>query len=176
MKRSRLAWIAVTAVILALVSTLWVGAVPILGSRKPSLPSEVMSLAGLNKVSVALYPLPTELVEAGASHGKILGDFRSTLKNSGLKVVAKNPDARIVLKVMSASHGRHKGAVGISVIMAVHQKVRVTRIDRDEMVLPTMSLSKLAVVPIHLAATGLASEVRVISDQLVTLVRRATQR
>ncbi len=171
MRRLKLRRIVITVAIIASASAVLVSAGPIMNIQNNELSNELRSLAGLEKVSIRLYPLPSELVEAGVRSAQILGDLRNAIEqDAGLTIDKDEAEAQVVFKVMSTSHGGSRGVVGFVIFIGVRQDVIVDRLDGDPMRLQTMLHSKLAIVPERSVATRFTTEARIAAEEFATLV------
>ncbi|MAE66431.1 MAG: hypothetical protein CMJ18_19355 [Phycisphaeraceae bacterium] len=126
-----------------LVATCVAGAAPVI--PRMALPDEVFSLVRLDRVGLKIDAVDQRLVARGLTFAKVAAHCRDALEEGGVKVVADDDELpRVVVQVQTATGPDFPDAVAIEVVIAVHQRIVVSRLDRP-MRAPTSSVSILKV-------------------------------
>ena len=132
-------WIMLV-LLLALVAglTLAVWAGPVLD--KPRIPDELRSLAGMTKFRIQVDPiigLSEKEVPSRDDLARLLGE---DLERPGFEIGNEPHLPRLVLQVMVAKDSDQPDAVGLAMVLAVHQEAYFERLDRA-LTVPTASMS-----------------------------------
>ena len=130
--------IAALAVMSGLALTMWLQAAPVLDKRR--IPDEVRSLAGLNKFRIQVDPivgLSEREAPPATDIAKILGE---QLTQAGFEIGDEPHLPRLVLQIMVATDPDQPEAVGLGMVLAVHQEAYFKRLDHT-LTVPTTSMS-----------------------------------
>ncbi len=149
-------------------------AAPILpGSAPRDAPDEALSLAGLKRVRIEVLPLPPLLKDAGVRPSNLRQLLIVPLEEAGIKIEEEPDLPRIVVKVFMATDEQQPQALSIGVVVAVHQRVRVRRLDRS-LVVPTATVTQVAQASRETARDAVERELQVVAHALQRIIRVAT--
>ena len=164
------------ALAVAQVVSLALRAGPILpGSITTDAPDEARSLAGLKRVRLEVLPLPQLLRDAGVRPSRLGRILVGPLADSGVEV-ANDPELpRVAVKIFAATDAKQAAAVSIGVVVAVHQSVKVQRLDRQLRV-PTASVTTVSLATRDTVRAVVEHELRAVADALQRIIRVTTHR
>ena len=114
--------------------TITIGAAPILPGRD-KIPDELRCLANITSVSTVI----DEVVGIKIPNEKLLRKFHRTLKNEGFEINDDQETPRLALQYIAARDPDIPGALGVTIIIAVHQRVDLHRME-ETMALPVASI------------------------------------
>lgn len=160
----------VGVLILVTVAAGVVMAAPIL-PRKPQLPDEVRCLTGLKRVSIAIDPLPQELVAAKVGADRLQAVLREELVRAGFEVVDENITPRLIVQCFTVVDPANPETIGVTTLLGVNQEVLLKRLDQ-EMTLPVATVVTTAMGKRSDLPRVAESEVRRVVSMLETFVAR----
>ena len=134
----RMVGIAAMAVMSGLALAMWLQAAPVLEKRR--IPDEVRSLAGLNEFRVQVDPIVGLSERESVSTDEIAKLLSEQLTQAGVEIGDEPHLPRLVLQVMLATDPDQPEAVGLGMVLAVHQQAYFKRLDRA-LTVPTASMS-----------------------------------
>ena len=166
-------WAIAAAGLLAVSALAWVVvAGPVLPASR-RLPDEVRCLADLKKVQVHVPPfigLPKDMAVTRDVMRQWVVD---RLTAADIEVSDEDDLPRVVLKLNIASDPKHPDTLGLNVIIGVHQKVFVERLDQT-MIVPTATVSTVMLSTQADTPKDLAEIVRRLAGGLVEVIHSAT--
>jgi len=156
-------------IILSLVLVVATMAAPVL-PKKRELPDELHCLAGIKTVSIDLEQVVGRVVDEQT----LKVQFRRALKASGLVVTQKVGTPRLALQYIVAANEDVPGAVSLTTIIAVHQRVDLRRLGKT-MTLPVASVIQAAVGTEERLQELMAHEIQRATDRLARYVAWASR-
>jgi len=173
MRNARLSLLLGVVATAALWTGLRLGAAPFLPAANEP-PGELLSLAGLQRVNIRVWPLPTLLHEQNVTDEQVERAFRSRVANQGFEIAA-DPDApQLVLRILVTTEPQRPDDVVLITIVAAHQMAHLGRLDRTLMV-PTATLTKAVLTTVDQVEALVPAEVNAATDRLAAMVKRATR-
>lgn len=106
--------------------------------RRAQLRGDVRSLGKLNKIQLAIHPLPPQLEKRGISRQGIHKAWSTQLQRAGYEVVQDRTGPRLELKAMVVP-GETTGLRGLysyTLVLTVQQSASVTRLN-EKLIVPT---------------------------------------
>ena len=157
-------------VVIVLIIAVVAWSAPIDGVPQRNIPSQVHSLATLDRISLAFSPpLPDELRRAGLSEQEILAACAKGLSDAGFEIVAAMGVPQWRMAAILATDDQEPNQRAYALLATLDQSVRVERLDRT-LTLPTY----LDLVVGLNAKEDMKKQVKVGFDKMVTnLIKRA---
>ncbi len=148
-------------------------AAPILPAR-PDFSDENLSLGGVKRVRLQIHRISKSLQDVGISQRDLDEAFRDELKETGIRIVEDRDAPLAKLILFEVGDSDQPQAMGIGVILAVHQTVKLERLGR-RLTIPTYTTTKVFITNEENAAARLEPVLRDVIRHFTRTVEQANR-